>query len=309
MIKVFGHKTPDTDSVCSSIVYAWYLKNKKNIEAQACILGDINKETEFVLQKFQVEKPQILESLHSEDEVVIVDTNNPEELLEGINEAKLKEVIDHHKLSGGLTTSEPIKVTIRPLACTATILWQMFQSEENSDIPKEMAGLFVSAIISDTLNFSSPTTTEDDKKAVEELAKIAEIDVNKHAEEMFSAKSDLSGMSAKDVLMSDSKLFDMKGKKVRVGVLETTKPENALAMKDEILNEMENVKNEESLDAHFFFVVDILNSSSEVIVAGEFEKEIIEKAYNCKVENSQAHLDGTVSRKKQMIPNIEKAIE
>jgi manganese-dependent inorganic pyrophosphatase len=308
MIKVFGHKTPDTDSVCSAIVYAWYLKNKKSTEAEAFILNNTNKETNFVLQKFQVEKPKILESLKSEDEVVIVDTNSPEQLLEGINEAKLKELIDHHKLAGGLTTSEPIKVTIRPLACTATILWQMFQSEENSDIPKEMAGLFVSAIISDTLNFSSPTTTQDDKKAVEELAKIAEIDVNKHAEEMFSAKSNLSGMSAKDVLMSDSKLFDMKGKKVRVGVLETTKPENALSMKEEILEELKNVKAEESLDAHFFFVVDILNSAADVLVAGENEKEIIEKAYNCKVENNQAHLDGIVSRKKQMIPKIENSL-
>jgi manganese-dependent inorganic pyrophosphatase len=308
MIKVFGHKPADTDTTCSPIVYAWYLSEKRNTDAKAFRLSDINKETEFVLKRFGIEKPELLEKLKEGEQVIIIDTNNPDELLEGINDVEILEIIDHHKLAGGLSTPAPLKVTVRPVACSATILWDMFNADGNTDLPKEMAGLLLSAILSDTLKFTSPTTTEDDKKAAEELAQIAEVNIDKYADEMFAAKSDLSGMGAKEVLMSDSKLFDLKGKKVRIGVLETTKPENALAMKEDILKEMENIKSEESLDAHFFSVVDILNSASDMIILGDLEKEIAEKAFNCQVKDNQTYLDGIVSRKKQMIPNIEGAI-
>jgi manganese-dependent inorganic pyrophosphatase len=305
MIKVFGHKPADTDTVCSPIVYAWYLSEKKNTPAQAYILSDINRETEFVLNKFDIGKPDLLESVSAEDKVIILDTNNPDELIGNLDKAEIVEIIDHHRLAGGLTTPIPIKITVLPVACTATILRQMFKSDGNNDIPKEMAGLLVSAIISDTLKFTSPTTTDEDKQAARELAKIAKIDIDKHAEEMFEAKSNLSGMNVKEVLISDSKLFDLKGKKVRIGVLETTKPENALSMKDDLISEMKKLKDEESLDATFFFVVDILDSASDLFVPSDLEKDIAQKAYKCKIKDNQAHLDGVVSRKKQMIPNIE----
>jgi manganese-dependent inorganic pyrophosphatase len=309
MIKVFGHKPPDTDSVCSPIVYAWYLTEKKNTQAVAYIAAEVNKEIAFVLKKFGVEKPEMIQKVGNEDQVIILDTNNPEELLEGVNESDIVEIIDHHKLAGGLTTETPIKITIRPVACTATILWNMMKQEENRDIPKEMAGLLLAAILSDTLKFTSPTTTEEDKSAAEELAERANIKIDEFTEEMFEAKSDLSGMSAKDILLSDSKTFNMGGKKVRVSVLETTKAENALSMKDLLVEEMRNLKKEETLDSIFFFIVDILESASDLLVGDDSDQEIAKNAFEKDFQEGKMHLEGVVSRKKQMIPNIEKAIK
>ncbi|MBU0976190.1 MAG: manganese-dependent inorganic pyrophosphatase [Patescibacteria group bacterium] len=308
MIKIFGHKSPDTDSTCSPIVYAWYLSNKKNTEAEALRLGNINREAEYVLKKFEIETPKLLEKLEDDDKVIIIDTNNPKELPGNLEAVELIELIDHHKLAGGLSTSTPVKVTMRPIACSATIIWGIMKSEGNTDIPTNMAGLLVSAILSDTLKFTSPTTTEEDKQAAEELAKIAGIEIDIHAKEMFEAKSDLNGMKPKDILLSDSKIFELNGKKVRVSVLETTKPENAIAMKGDLLKGIDELKKEESLDFMFFFVVDILNSEAEVLIQSDSEKEIAEKAFDCKVEDNQANLPGVVSRKKQIIPELERVV-
>jgi len=309
MIKIFGHKPPDTDSVCSPIVYAWYLSKKKNTPAKAYIAAEVNKETAFILKKFGAEKPEMIQKVGPEDQVIILDTNNPEELLEGVNESDIVEIIDHHKLAGGLSTEAPIKITIRPVACAATILWSMMKKEGNTDIPKEMAGLMLASILSDTLKFSSPTTTEEDKNACEELAEKASVKIDKLAEEMFDAKSDLSGMSEKDILLSDSKVFELGGKKVRISVLETTKPENALSMEKELTQGMREIKQEEKLDAALFFAVDILNTASDLLVPGELEEALAKKAFQKEFKDGRMHLEGVVSRKKQMVPNIEKAIK
>jgi manganese-dependent inorganic pyrophosphatase len=200
-------------------------------------------------------------------------------------------------------------MTLRPIACSATVIWQIMKSDGNSDIPSNMAGLLVSAILSDTLKFTSPTTTEEDKQAAEELAKIAGVEIDKHAEEMFEAKSDLSGMATKDILLSDSKIFELGNKKVRVSVLETTKPENAISMKENLLKGIDELKKKESLDLMFFFVVDIINSAADLIVQSYTEKEVAEKAFKCKVDDNQANLPGVVSRKKQIIPELERVIQ
>ncbi len=309
MIKVFGHKSPDTDTVCSAIAYAWYLKNKKNKDAEAFVQGELNKETLLVLNKFKIEKPEFLDNITENDEVIVVDTNNPEELPDNINYSNLIEVIDHHKLAGGLITPKPIKITIRPIACTATIIWQQMQSENNTDIPDSIAGILFSAIISDTLKFTSPTTTDQDKKAAVQLAKIAKIDIDKHTEEMFKAKSDLSGMSPKDILLSDSKLFDMSSKKVLISVLETTKPSNAMDIKGELEKTMGEIKKEQSLDVMFFFIIDILKSEATLIVPSKIEKEITEKAFESSFKDGLMILPKVVSRKKQIVPVVEKALK
>ncbi|MDD3648313.1 MAG: manganese-dependent inorganic pyrophosphatase, partial [Candidatus Dojkabacteria bacterium] len=189
------------------------------------------------------------------------------------------------------------------------VIWIIMKSDGNSDIPSNMAGLLVSAILSDTLKFTSPTTTEEDKQAAEELAKIAGVEIDKHAEEMFEAKSDLSGMATKDILLSDSKIFELGNKKVRVSVLETTKPENAISMKENLLKGIDELKKKESLDLMFFFVVDIINSAADLIVQSYTEKEVAEKAFKCKVDDNQANLPGVVSRKKQIIPELERVIQ
>ncbi len=306
MIKICGHKPPDTDSVCAPISYAWYLSNIKTIKSEAIIQSEVNRETDFVLKYFNLEKPKLVEKFREGDNIILLDTTNPEEIDESYNQANIIEIIDHHKLSG-ITTSEPIPVTIRPIACTCTIIFEMMK-DNNVKIPMNIAGAMISAILSDTLKFTSPTTTDNDKTAVKILASIAKIDIDKYCEEMFDAKSDLSGMSPKDILNSDSKIFDMNGKKIRISVLETTKTKNALSLKDELLQEMEKAKREEKLNAIFFFIVDILKISSDVLVLGKDEELIIEKAFNVKVFENKAHLKGIVSRKKQIVPKIENVV-
>ncbi len=309
MIKVIGHKAPDTDSTVSAIIYSFFLNNVKNKQSAPFIAGEPNKEAKFVLDFLKVETPEILTKLNPEDDFAIVDTNNPEELIEGYNEANLISIVDHHKLVGGLKTDKPISVTIRPFGCTATILFKLFEKFNFTDLPKDIAGLILAGILSDTLKFTSPTTTDEDKKVAQKMSEITNIDIDDFAQKMFDAKSDLSGMSAKDILLSDSKVFEMGGKIIRISVLETTKPENALSMKSEITTTARELKQEQNLDGLFFFVVDILNTLSHLIIIDEFEKQIAQKAFgNFEGSNDTVELKDVVSRKKQMVPNIEKAI-
>lgn len=305
MIKVFGHKTPDTDAVCAAISYAWF-STKRGDPAQAFVLGEINKETAYVLKAAGIETPKVLGKLTDGDNVVIVDTNNPEELPEDLGNAKILKIVDHHKLAG-LKTEEPLDVFMKPVGSTSTLVFQRI-GWEGLVLDKSIAILLLSAILSDTLKFTSPTTTDQDKTAAEELAEISGLNIDKHAEAMFAAKSDLSGMSAKDVFLMDSKVFDFGGKKVRISSLETTKPQNAKNVIDAIEKEMAEIKTNENLDAVFFFIVDILNTSSELFVPGDYEKEISEKAFAKKFEGKYLALPGVVSRKKQMVPALEKVL-
>lgn len=305
MIKVFGHKSPDTDAACTPVSYAWYLRQKGE-DAEAFVLGELNRETKFVLDAAKVPHPKILGSLADGDEVVVLDTNNPEELPDDIAKARIIKIVDHHKLFG-LTSETPLEVYMKPVGCSSTLVYQLMK-EENVTPSKEIATLMLSAILSDTLKFTSPTTTKQDKKAAEELAKIAAVDIDKHAEAMFAAKSDLSGMNARDILYLDSKVFDFNGKKVRISSLETTKPENAKAMKEDLVSAMEEIKKEEKLDGIFFFIVNILESGSELLVSAQAERDLAKKAFGKDFTGDYMILPGVVSRKKQMAPALEKAI-
>lgn len=305
MIKVFGHKSPDTDATIAPLAYAWFL-NKIGKSAESFVLGELNRETKFVLESNKTQAPKLLDKLQEGEEVVILDTNNPEELPEEVSGAKIITIIDHHKLAG-LKTENPLEVYMKPVGCSSTLVYELM-SKQNVTPSKEIATLLLSAILSDTLKFTSPTTTEDDKKAASELEKIAEINIDSQAESMFVAKSDLSGMSARDILLMDSKIFDFSGKKVRISSLETTKPENAKSLKDEILKEMELLKTEEKLHSIFFFIVDIFKTSSELLVSNDAEKQIAKSAFAKDFEEDYMNLPGVVSRKKQMAPNIEKAL-
>lgn len=307
-LKVFGHITPDTDSTCAPIVYAWFLNEFLEVPAKAYVTGSLNKETAYVLDYFEVETPEVIESLSENDEVVIVDTNNPEELPDGIKSAQIAEIIDHHKLVGGLTTESPISITMKPLGCSSTIVWQMIDEYEDVVMPASMAGLLLAGIISDTLKFTSPTTTQDDKDAAEVLAEIAAVSVDELAEKMFAAKSDLSGMSASDIVTMDSKVFEMSGKKLRVSVLETTNTEIAKSMKDELLSAMVSKIEEEKSEHMFFFIVDIIAGNADLLVSDTQAKSLAEKAFSKEFVDDYMHLPGVVSRKKQMIPALEGAI-
>jgi len=182
---VIGHKNPDTDSVCSAIIYSWYL-NKKNLNTKPFIAGNITKETKYVLSRFKFETPEIIKEIEADRNIHIVDTNNKDELISGIETADIESIVDHHLLYGALTSNKPIEITIKPYGCTATILLEKC-TYDSIEVDKDIAGLMLSCILSDTLNLTSPTTTDEDKKAVEKLEKLTGISKDELANEMFAA--------------------------------------------------------------------------------------------------------------------------
>ncbi|MGY5351680.1 manganese-dependent inorganic pyrophosphatase [Wenyingzhuangia sp. IMCC45533] len=300
-LKVFGHKSPDTDATASAIVWAWYL-SQQGIEATPYVLGTPNTEALYVLEHWGFETPKILNTVSEDDEVVIVDTNNPEELFENINQASIVQIIDHHKLVGGLETAGPIDITIKPLASTASVMYLMMGVDEVSDLPNEIAGLMLSCIISDTLEFRSPTTTEDDKAMAQHLAHKLEMNINEYATKMFEAKSDISAFSDEELIKMDSKIYEASGKKYRVSVLETTAPNIVLERKKSIIASMDAIKKEEGLDEVLLFVIDILSESATFFIPNDAVKQVAETKFNAVVESDLVVLPGIVSRKKQIIP-------
>ncbi len=302
MTKVFGHLAPDTDTVCSAIVWAWYLNEHGSDEAVPYVLGELNTETSFVLNQFEVATPALLESLAAGDDVAIVDTNNPQELPENINQANILQIIDHHKLVGGLETSAPADITIRPWACTATILYELMDGE-NIELPRHIAGLMLSCIISDTLEFRSPTTTPHDKDVAERLAKQIDVAIAEYATAMFAAKSDVSSFTDAGLIKLDSKKYEVGDKNFRISVIETTTPETILARKEGLVTAIsECVAEENDVDDVLFFIVDILQEEATVLTYNDLTKAVIEKSFGVTVESDTEVLPGIVSRKKQIIP-------
>jgi manganese-dependent inorganic pyrophosphatase len=298
---IVGHKNPDTDSVVSAIALS-ELEKAEGKDYIAVRAGDLNKETEFVLNQFAFKMPELLPE--GEKKVILVDHNEVSQISENISTDQIQCIIDHHKL-GGLSLSEPISVRTKPVVSTATMIAQIF-NEDNIEITKNVAGILLAGIISDTLNLTSPTTTEKDKKIVEALNKIANIDIERLAKDMFAAKSDISDIPTEELLNKDYKNFEIVGKKIGFGVWETVLPEAVLEREQEIINILDKMKQEESLDFVFFAVVDILNNNSVFIIISDTEKEVAEAAFGGKVENGLMKLEGVVSRKKQMIPPLEK---
>ena len=300
---VFGHKSPDTDSTGSPLIWAWYLNEIKGTDAKAVLLGEPNTEAAFVLEKWGFDKPEIIDSVAAETPVVIVDTNNPAELPEAINDADITAIIDHHKLVGGLETKGPIDITIRPLACTATIMHDLM-GDDADKMPDNIKGAMLSCILSDTLEFRSPTTTDVDKALAEKLASELNIDLGRYASEMFEAKSDVSAFSDADLIRMDSKEYEVDGTKFRVSVLETTAPKLVLDRKDSLMASFADVAKEDGVDEVLLFVVDILNEEATLFVPNDLIKGVAEKSFGASVEGDTVVLPGIMSRKKQIIPNL-----
>ncbi len=299
---VFGHKAPDTDSTGSPLIWEWFL-NHTGIDAKAVLLGKPNTEAEFVAKKWGFTLPDVIKDVENDQECVIVDTNNPAELPENINNAKVIAIIDHHKLTGGLETKNPINITIRPLACTATIMHQMMGTAATK-MPKNVKGLMLSCILSDTLAFRSPTTTPMDKELAEKLADELNIDLHGYAGEMFAAKSDVSAFSEAELLRMDSKEYEVEGKKFRVSVLETTAPDVVLDRKKALMDAMPAVAKEDGVDQVLLFVVDILSEEATLLIPNDLTKTLAEKSFDAKVSGDSVVLPGIMSRKKQIIPNL-----
>ncbi len=302
-IKVFGHKSPDTDSTGSAIIWAWYLSSVKNTPAEAKLLGEPNTEALFVLKHWNLPKPEIIADVSAEDQVVIIDTNNVAELPPSINDAQIIGVIDHHLLQGGLKTNTPIDITIRPLACTATIMHDLMGADVTK-MPREIKGAMLSCILSDTLEFRSPTTTPHDKAVAESLAKDLGISIPAYSAEMFAAKSDVSAFSDAELLRMDSKEYEIDGKQFRVSVLETTAPKVVLDRKDSLMAAMPAVAIEDRADQVLLFVVDILREEATLLVPNDLVKTIAEKSFGATVNGDTVVLPGIMSRKKQIIPNL-----
>ena len=300
---VFGHKSPDTDSTGSPIIWAWYLNEIKDHAAEAVLLGEPNTEAAFVLKKWDLPKPRIIDSVAADQEVVIVDTNNPAELPADINSADIRAIIDHHKLVGGLETKGPIDIRIEPLACTATIMWKMI-GKDMAQAPAWVKGAMLSCILSDTLEFRSPTTTQEDKAIAHDLAKDLGVDIPTYAAEMFEAKSDVSAFSDAELLRMDSKEYEVDGKQFRVSVLETTAPKMILDRKDSLMASMTDVAAEDGADQVLLFVIDILNEEATLLVPNDLVKSVAEQSFDASVSGDTVVLPGVMSRKKQIIPNL-----
>ncbi|MFS4580586.1 manganese-dependent inorganic pyrophosphatase [Phaeobacter sp. C3_T13_0] len=300
---VFGHKSPDTDSTGSAIIWAWYLSNIKGVDAAPKLLGEPNTEAAFMLQHWGLDKPEIIADVAADQPVVIVDTNNPAELPANINGADVQAIIDHHKLVGGLETKGPINIRIEPVACTATIMWKMIGTDL-AQAPREIKGAMLTCILSDTLEFRSPTTTQEDRDVANSLAEDLGVDIAAYAAEMFAAKSDVSAFSDAELLRMDSKEYAVEGTKFRVSVLETTAPSVVLDRKASLMDTMTTVAAEDGVDQVLLFVVDILREEATLLVPNDLVKTLATKSFDMTVEGDTVVLPGVMSRKKQIIPNL-----
>ena len=301
---VFGHKSPDTDSTGSPIIWAWYLNEILGETAEAVLLGEPNTEAAFLLHRWDLPKPRIIADVAPDQKVVIVDTNNPAELPAGINAADITAIIDHHKLVGGLETKGPIAIRMEPLACTATIMHKMIGTDMNR-APDWIKATILTCILSDTLEFRSPTTTPEDRAVAEALAAELGIDIASYAAEMFAAKSDVSAFSEAELLRMDSKEYEVGGKQFRVSVLETTSPATVLSRKDALMAAMPDVAAADGADQVLLFVVDILREEATLLVPNALVAQIAAKSFGADTKGQDTVvLPGIMSRKKQIIPNL-----
>lgn len=298
-VLVFGHKNPDTDSITSAIVYA-YLKNQLGIEAEAVALGEVNNETKFALDKFGYVAPRIIGNVKEEAEkVILVDHNEFQQSADGIEDVQITEVIDHHRIAN-FQTADPLYFRAEPVGCTATILTKIYK-ENGIEIPANIAGLMLSAIVSDTLLFKSPTCTTQDEATGRELAAIAGINVEEYGLAMLKAGADLSDKSLEDLLSLDAKGFEFGSIKATVAQVNAVDIEDVLGRQEELVSLLNKNVEDNGLDLFFFVVTDILNNDSTAVAAGS-GAEAAAKAFGAEIVNGRISLPGVVSRKKQLVP-------
>lgn len=300
-IIIIGHKNPDTDSIISAIAAEEFFTSVLGKECKAYRAGMLNNETKFILEKWSVEVPPLFGAEIDAESIALVDHNEIAQTADGLNYAKVDYMIDHHKLA--VTTEKPLYVRTEPIGSTSSLLAKMFF--EKGAVPSEVtAKLLLSGILSDMLNFTSPTTTDEDKKLATKLNEIAKLDVESYVQEMFKAKSSLEGISTEEITTLDYKEFEMGSKKVGIGTWETTLPESVNERKDEIFQILVRRKESEKLDHIFFMVVDIIEGNCQMYIIGEDEKNLAEKVFGAKSEDGVMTLAGVVSRKKQIVPQL-----
>lgn len=301
-VYVIGHKSPDTDTVCSAIAYAQYLQKKEKIDAIAAVCGDINPETKFVLDYFKIKTPKKLSNAAGKT-LVLVDHNETAQMPDGADAAKIIEIADHHKIC--FECLAPIKFRAEPLGATATLITKIM-GENKFKIPKPLAGILLSAILSDTVVFRSPTGTPEDIKIAKSLAKIAGIkDIKKFGIDIKKQKASLKKMTADQIINSDRKTLDAQGKKFAVGQIEVVDLAEARARQQEIKAEMENIRKKDNLEFIALMATDIINCGSEIFIAGN--PAHIENAFGKIPANGNLYIKGMMSRKKDLLPPLLKA--
>jgi len=305
MLYTCGHKIPDSDSIVGAIAMA-YLQEKLGKETKAVRQGDINPESQYILDKFNLEAPELKTSFAGCD-LFMVDYNNYTEGPDDLKEANLVGIADHHKL-GGLVTSAPLEAWIRPVGCSNTIIKEMFDYYE-VEIPKDLAGAMMCAILSDTVIFKSPTCTKIDTKICKELATIAGVeDFKSIGMEMFKVKSQVDGIPTRELIKRDFKNFDMHGHKVGIGQLEVVDLSIFDNIKDDLIADIEALRQEDGSDTVLLLLTDIMAMGSQILVATS-SPDIVEKAWDVKIEDNQFWLKGCLSRKKQVVPFLEPAFK
>jgi len=302
-VYIYGHKNPDSDSVCAAIALA-DLKSKIGVEAVPAVLGDLNPESNFILEKFGVSAPEIISS-GAGKQVILVDHSDLAQSLDDLKDAEILGIVDHHKL-GDVTTTNPLECWIWPVGCTCTVLKAMY-GFFGVEIPKSIAGIMLCAILSDTVIFKSATCTDQDKEAADALAKIAgESDLAALGMEMFKVKSAVEGTPARELVLRDYKDFDMSGNKVGIGQLEVVDLSILDSVKPELAEDIKALKTEGGRHSVFLLLTDIMKEGSEMLIASD-DESIVQKAFGTAPEGGKVWLEGVMSRKKQVVPNFEKA--
>jgi manganese-dependent inorganic pyrophosphatase len=302
---IFGHKNPDTDTICSAIAYA-DLKKELGMNVEPIRLGEVSGETQYALDHFNMEQPRLVEQVATEvNEVILVDHNERQQSANDIESVRVLEVIDHHRIAN-FETSDPLYYRCEPVGCTATILNKMYK-ENGVAIKKEIAGLMLSAIISDTLLFKSPTCTEQDVAAAKELAEIAGVNAENYGLEMLKAGADLSDKSIVELITLDAKNFTIGSYNVEVAQVNTVDTNDIFSRQGEFETAINARIAENNLDLFVLVVTDILNNDSMALALGE-QAQGVEGAFNVTLENNTALLKGVVSRKKQIVPNLTDAL-
>ena len=305
-VLIFGHKNPDTDSICSSLIMEKLAKHH-NVDAEAVRLGTVNKETGYVLNYLKVEEPRLIEKVEKGQKLILVDHNEAAQSIDGRDDAKVLAVIDHHRIADFIT-NEPLYYLAKPYGCTATLLFEEYK-KEGLEIDKVIGTLMISALISDTLLLKSPTCTQKDIEAVKELEDITGLKADEYGLEMLKAGTDLSTYSSEEVINLDAKEFNADSKKFVISQVNTADIDDVFARREELEFAMEKEISDKKLNIFIFVITDIINTNSKIIVLGS-DKDIVEKAFNKKLDEFDSMiLEGVVSRKKQIAPQILDAVK
>lgn len=305
-ILVFGHQNPDTDAIGAAIAFA-NLQKELGKDAEAVALGEPNEETAFALNHFGLTAPRVVETVANEvEQVMLVDHNEFQQSAADIEKVEILAVVDHHRIAN-FQTANPLYYRAEPVGCTSTIILKLYK-ENSVEVPKNIAGMMLSAIVSDTLLFKSPTCTQEDVQAAKELAEIAGVDLEGYGLEMLKAGTNLGTKSAAELIDLDAKSFPMGGNNLRIAQVNTVDLAEVFLRQAELESAMQEANAANGYDLFVLVVTNILDSDSEILIVGE-PKENVEKAFNVTLDNNRALLKGVVSRKKQVVPQLTAAFE